>query len=336
MVKNLLVIDYNSSNDWYSKFRGKVLRSGEAIRVEQAGWQDIVLVCNSSLGAPIITLKPPLNDDTLRCQQTEREFRPDFLLIRNFPSALHGESYRNVLLGFMFCNIPSVNSLQSIYMCSEKPIVYGALKSIQQEMSSCASEENAFPLIPQIYYPNIRTCDMFQEQDGVTVPSTYPQVIKIGTVHAGYGKSKLDSKSSFDDFTTCMALHSNYYTSEPFVHNVTHDLRLQKIGSHMRVYKRSSDSSWKNNWGAIKFESVQHIEPRYIEWMNRVGKLFGGLDMFALDVMVTSDGREHIIEVNDSSMGLMHEHEREDNQHIIELTIDAMNRAFCTNGDGEK
>jgi len=323
MVKNLLVIDYNSSNDWYSKFRGKTLRSGESIKVEQAGWQDIVIVSNSDHG-PLVTLKPPLNDDTLRCQQHERDFVPDFLLIRNFPSALHGESYRNVLLGFMFSNVPSVNSLQSIYMCSEKPIVYGSLKSIEQKLG-----RDNFPVIPQIYYPNIRTCDMFVEQEGKTIPKSFPQVIKIGTVHAGYGKKKLDDKSSFDDFTTCMALHSNYYTSEPFISQVSHDLRLQKIGDHMRVYKRSSDSSWKNNWGAIKFESVEQVEPRYVQWMEEVGKIFGGLDMFALDVMVTNDGGEHIIEINDSSMGLMHEHEQEDNQYIVQLVIDSMNKTFA-------
>ena len=43
-----------------------------------------------------------------------RSFRPDFLLVRqNLRDA--NEDYRNLLLGFKYGNIPSVNSLDSIY-----------------------------------------------------------------------------------------------------------------------------------------------------------------------------------------------------------------------------
>jgi hypothetical protein len=51
-------------------------------------------------------------------------FRVDFCLVRNEvyrPSA----DYRNILFGLMFGNVPSVNSLQSIYMFLERPIVQG-------------------------------------------------------------------------------------------------------------------------------------------------------------------------------------------------------------------
>ena len=43
-----------------------------------------------------------------------RSFHPDFLLVRqNVKDA--SEDYRNLLLGFQYGGIPSVNSLQSIY-----------------------------------------------------------------------------------------------------------------------------------------------------------------------------------------------------------------------------
>ena len=43
-----------------------------------------------------------------------RSFRPDFLLVRqNMRDAK--DDYRNLLLGFKYGNIPSVNSLESIY-----------------------------------------------------------------------------------------------------------------------------------------------------------------------------------------------------------------------------
>jgi hypothetical protein len=104
-------------------------------------------------------------------QKEDRKLIVDFLLIRNFPSALHGGGYKNILLGFMFADIPSVNSLESIYTCSEKPIVYGKLNSLSKKVG-----KDKFPLIPQIYYPNIKTSDQI-----LIEPKNYPVVSKIGT-----------------------------------------------------------------------------------------------------------------------------------------------------------
>jgi hypothetical protein len=169
---NLLVIDYNTSTDWYTKFKGCKTPNGKTIKVEQAGWSQICLVSNSERG-PILQLHA--NDDgVLRQQRSDRDFIPDFILVRNFPSALHRSSYRNVLLGLMFCGLPSVNSLQAVYNCSEKPIVYGALKKIQRELGG----HDQFPLIPQIYYPNIQSCENYEEKEGVTTPKEFPQVVK--------------------------------------------------------------------------------------------------------------------------------------------------------------
>ena len=43
-----------------------------------------------------------------------RSFKPDFLLVRqNLRDA--NEDYRNLLLGFKYNDIPSINSLDSIY-----------------------------------------------------------------------------------------------------------------------------------------------------------------------------------------------------------------------------
>ncbi|KAL0479259.1 hypothetical protein AKO1_008087 [Acrasis kona] len=318
LVRNLLVIDYNSSTDWYSRFRSVATADGGSIKVEQAGWQHIAMVGNSSKG-PLLLLRG--NSDGLLQQTKDRHFIPDFLLIRNFPSNLHGSTYRNVLLGLMFCNLPSVNSLSSIFFCSEKPIVYGALKGIQDRLGA-----DQFPLVPQMFYPNIQSCEDFDEVDDETIPGVYPTVVKIGTVHAGFGKMKLNNRSDFDDFRTCASLHNEYYTAEPFLKNTIKDFRLQKIGYHFRLYSRESDSSWKNNWGAMKFKHIEEIPERYISWMNEVSKITPGLDMFALDVLVDKDGNESIIELNDSSMGLLFEKEDEDNNKIRDLVLSRMNQ----------
>ena len=74
------------------------------------------------------------------------------------------------------------------------------------------------------------------------------------------------------------------------------------------------------NWGNLAFND-HAIEPRYKLWMDKVSELFGGLDMFALDVMHGKDGKEWIIEVNDSSFGLMSEYEENDKKIIRDLAI---------------
>lgn len=156
MMKNLLVIDYGTAN-WYTIshnqfshfryeiFKGAKLSSGETIRVEQAAWKDIVLTSCSEKGAIVELQGSP--DPVFYQQKNTRSMKVDFLLVRNFSAGLHGENFRNILYGFMFANVPSVNSLQSIYMCSEKPIVYGELKRIQDKLG----KEN-FPLVCTCLY----------------------------------------------------------------------------------------------------------------------------------------------------------------------------------------
>ena len=95
-----------------------------------------------------------------------RTFKPDFLLIRqNLKDAT--EDYKNVLLGFQYGGVPSINSLQSIYNFQvtfvyqllspkissrqDKPWVYAHLMDIQRSVG----KEN-FPLIEQNYYPDHR------------------------------------------------------------------------------------------------------------------------------------------------------------------------------------
>lgn len=80
--------------------------------------------------------------------QFSRTIKPDFLVIRNLVVGVNGHDYRNLLYGFMHANIPCVNSLESIYAFLERPVVYGALKKIQQKLG----KEN-FPLIEQTFYP---------------------------------------------------------------------------------------------------------------------------------------------------------------------------------------
>lgn len=72
--------------------------------------------------------------------------------------------------------------------------------------------------------------------------------------------------------------------------------------------------------------------------------MFGGMDMFALDVLHTAEGNDFILEINDYAMGtplmlesfiLSHlegfdfDYEEEDMKHVCELVVQRMNEKFC-------
>ena len=80
---------------------------------------------------------------------------------------------------------------------------------------------------------------------------------------------------------------------------------------------------WKSGAGSTMLEQVS-MNDRYRNWVDSVATLFGGLDICALEVIVGKDGREYIIEVNDSALSLMGESQEEDRRHIAELVLSRM------------
>lgn len=76
--------------------------------MEQAEFRELTVTANSDSGvtASIVMQKTG--------SKVVRSFRPDFLLVRqNLRDA--SEDYRNLLLGFKYADIPSINTLESIY-----------------------------------------------------------------------------------------------------------------------------------------------------------------------------------------------------------------------------
>jgi len=170
------------------------------------------------------------------------------------------------------------------------------------------------------YYPNLRMSRSHH------LKPKFPAVIKVASPHAGYGKIVAQNDSQFQDVNCVLALHNDFYTAEPFIEH-EYEFRVQKIGGHYRAFRRNSDSHWKNNWGNLRFED-HPMNDQYKMWVDNVGEIFGGMDILGLDVLHTKEGKDFILEVNDSSNGLMYDHEQEDLGHIRDLILERMNQIF--------
>jgi len=431
----LLVIDY--STNWCEVFgrdaavvvleeekeKGKD-GDGRAHRVpvtvEQTQWENIRVHSDSELG-PTVCLLPEARPFT-EAQRRARTVRPDFCLIRNFPTGLHGVDYKHTLMGLMFSDLPSVNSLHSIFMGMHRPLVYAEMLKIrgrlgkreeaqaqvqaQREVAAtaevpsesaveptlrCAEKDKArdaaesgsavpsslpppppplpnilatevktyrerqelrkleeerklddrrqkllesassykFPLIDMHFYPNT-AAPAGEHKDSIAEIDSlwgFPRVVKVGSPHAGFGKTRVYNQGELDDLRSILYMRRElFYTTEAFV-DVDFEYRVQKIGDHYRGFKRNSTSSWKGNWGNITFEDFK-LQPVHRMWADECAKMFGGLDILAIDVLRMNNGKDIIIEVNDTAPGFMYAHEKEDNRHIKELVLKRMSEKF--------
>jgi len=240
---------------------------------------------------------------------------PDFVLVRNevsTPAADHSAQ----LYGLMYAGVPSINSLNSIYMFSQRPLVHAELNRINKRLG-----DDHFPLIPQNY---------FSSHAAMMYCLPFPAVAKVGHAHAGYGKMRIQHHHDMDDFRSVVAMTKTYCTAEPYYEGA-YDLRIQKIGARIRVFKRTSVSgTWKTNTGSAHLETVP-LTDEYKGWAEEASQMFGGLDILTVDVLhAEKTNKEYILEVNGTSSGLSPDTEKEDNEDIRDLVLAKMNALFVT------
>jgi len=313
--KVLLVLDYSAN--WYNIIGSRRTQAGDKIRVEQCEWKDIHVEASSEHGMLVHIKKSeePLHS----AQNKDRITPPDCVLVRNFPADIHDNSFKNMVVAFLFANIPAINSIESIYRCMDRPLVYAEMLRIKKRQEA-SGHPHGFPLIPMNYYPNLKSSTQHLME-----PVSYPCVVKVSSTHAGYGKIVAHSKEELKDIMCILALHNDYFTTEPFIEH-EYEFRIQKIGSHYRAFRRNSDSHWKNNWGNLTF--VDHEwRDEYKTWADLASQMFGGMDIIALDVLHTKEGKDYIIELNDTAPGLMYEHEEEDLEYIADLVVQKLSGA---------
>merc|ERR1712187_112253 len=227
---------------------------------------------------------------------------------------------RSRLDGLLFADVPAVNSLQSILLSCERPAVQGQLHRLNKRLG------DEFPVVPQHFASSSRS---------FMYGYTFPAVVKVGSAHAGLGKMKITDHHQMSDFRSVLAMMPGEHCMvEPFITSQA-DLRIQKIGSHYRAFRRMSISGeWKTNTGTAIMEEVELCE-RWRIWADKAAEMFGGLDILTVDAIVEEGehGKEYILEVNGTSSGLHPDYAAEDNKHIRDLLLERMNDALCDPSD---
>ena len=170
-------------------------------------------------------------------------------------------------------------------------------------------------------------------------PAAFPAVLKVGHAHAGYGKMRVHDHREFGDFASVLAVGGNYCTAEPFI-TASCDVRVQKIGSHYRAFKRVSMSgNWKTNTGSSVIQPVA-VSASFRRWIDAAAEMFGGLDICTVDAVAKHrpsrrpvPGSDKALATSDSGQTAVDELVRA----IAAIDTDAMGQrgvAVADDGDG--
>mmetsp|Transcript_18103 Transcript_18103/g.45954 ORF Transcript_18103/g.45954 Transcript_18103/m.45954 type:complete len:412 (-) Transcript_18103:114-1349(-) len=319
MGKTLLVVECTEHFNWYERFAGFKLHGKEEIRVEQATFPDISLTSYPSSGNPlVVNLRRAARPLPNTPQDRDRTCTPDFILLRSITRGIKGQDSRNVLLGMIHANVPSVNSLLSAQLVLERPVMFSELRKIQRRVGI-----DRFPLIAQTYYASHRE---------MLITPDPPFVAKMAHCHAGYGKMKVDDQKQFEDLRSLVAVHGDYVTVEPFI-DWDWDGRVQRIGEHYRCFRRRNPN-WKGNTGHSMVIEDMELTPEIKLWADECAKAFGGLDILGLDFLHDKHSdRLYILEVNDTAIGLVHKYEDEDMDHMRDLVLMRMAQHYPDHPD---
>ena len=124
-----------------------------------------------------------------------------------------------------------------------------------------------------------------------------------------------------------IATSSDYFTTEDHIQGATAEIYVLRLGKTVRCYRKSKDVHFRtwNEWGSeTQFEDIPTTS-EYKNWSNCVSEIFGGLDIFAINVLqLEGEGRkpvEYIIGIHDTGCTLADQHANEDAAALIELVL---------------
>ena len=341
---NSINVSTGKANDYFKYNWAEIFKEKSSkVQLFQCGWEDILNVsCDpfrSSKPNAAVEIKLsnlPKDEAAKHAKRNTVRVKPDFVLVRN-EVRIPNRDCRNFLYGLMYSGVPSVNSLSSIYLSCERPIVHAELVKLKRELdvkrskvpaSGIVSDDYDFPLIEQVY---------FSSETGMMYGYQFPAVAKIGFAHAGAGKMLVNDHVMMEDFQSVLKMTSgSYCTVEPFIDGKDKfDLRIQKIGKDIRVFvKISVSGNWKSNVGTTLMgelllpknfqsnvirddesischygESIEsgflEVMPQvsvkrffgYCKWIENASKMFDGLDICTLDAVCCRDKNDQWNEV---------------------------------------
>ena len=325
--KVVLVID-NPARPWAATFRALEASCERPVELEVhvAAWEQLTVVAHGgsagSEGRLTVSIRPSVASAVARASASTADapvaacelaravqISPDGVLVRALVRGLcDHEDYRNALMGLLVSGVPAVTSLESVHANLDRPVVYAQLAALERRLGHAA-----FPLVPLTYY---------SAPGAMLFTPEMPFVAKVGSAEAGYGKLLIESPQQLSDGRGTLMLHRDFVTAERFVAGRAYDIRVQKIGEHIRVYRRTA-ANWKGNVGTSLLEEVPP-EPHHVRWATECGKLFGGLDILTVDAIHTQDGQDVILEINDSASGVANMNRDTDMRHIAELLLHKM------------
>lgn len=311
---NVLIID-SDKNNWTELFEKHSVKDGYTYSVEQAEWSQFQICSYPDSTKTQVTISPNKKPLKGTKQDQIRTFTPDFVLIRKLVQGLKiGSDWRNILYGFSFGNVVCVNSVQSVVQCQERAVAIGEMKKIQKKLGN-----DKFPLIPMTYY---------SEPNQMLFTPNFPIVVKVGSFEAGFGKMKINDTGDLKDFGGVLTCYGDYVTAESYIKDKDYDIRIQKIGSHYRAYKRvSMVQNWKTNQGSSQVEAIK-MDDIFKLWIDECSKLFGGMDILTVDAVHTKDGKYYILEINDTASGFLDENAKEDMEHVYEICLKRIKENF--------
>lgn len=131
---------------------------------------------------------------------------------------------------------------------------------------------------------------------------------------------RFEGKNALSDFHGVVSLGRDFVTVEPFL-NKDYEYRLQSMGGVLRAYSRASLShDWKANQGEGQVHDLE-LTKRHRRIARAIESVAPGFDVWGCDMLVTREGQEYCLEINDSSIGFNENHQEQDMQGIVDCVL---------------
>ena len=325
----VLVLD-TSGFKWAKTFAGMKTKDGRPIQCYHSAWHLINVASTSHYGGcAVVDMLVDRQEEMGGDHTTEHvRFIPDCVLVRDSPRQVNGEDHTHQLMGIIASRTPCVNESGAILNCLDRPVVYSELLNIRNKEGQKDEKDGEGQKVSKFNFPLVEQ-EYFANEAPASIKPSFPAVTKMSTVHSGFGKLRAEDDTHFSEIASILALSAEYFTTET-VHEVASEIYIQWINGNVRTFKRiksTADGGFRtwSNWGTVQYQEMDENK-QYKKWAELVSKIFGGLDIFALNVVVTASGDEYILGMRDGSCNFAPQYASEDAERCAQLVIERINK----------